>query len=96
MTKDIFGRQAIRRVNVSLDEKLLRRIAEETGGQYFNVKDPRGLEDALEDISELETTRVERDIYTHYNELFPRFLYPALALLVMATSLNMLAAKRLV
>lgn len=96
MAKDIFGRDTVRRVNVSLDERLLRRIAEETGGTYFNVRDPRGLKDAMEDIDDLETTRIERDIYTQYNELFPRFLYPALILLVAATSLNMLAAKRLI
>lgn len=96
MAKDIFGRKAIRKVNVSLDERLLRRIADETDGKYFNVRDPRGLKDALEDIDELETTRIERDIYTQYSELFPRFLYPALILLVAATSLNMLAAKRLI
>ncbi len=96
MAKDIFGRDTVRRVNVSLDEQLLRRIAEQTGGTYFNVRDPRGLEEALEDIDDLETTKVERDIYTQYNEFFPRFLYPALLLFVAATSLNMLAAKRLI
>lgn len=94
--RDIFGRETIRRANVSLDETLLRRIAEETGGRYFNVRDPRGLETALEDIDALETTRVDSDVYTQYNELFPRFLYPALILLVAATSLNMLAARRLI
>jgi Ca-activated chloride channel family protein len=96
LAKDIFGRETIQRGRVSLDEELLRRIATETDGTYFNVKDPRGLEAALEDINKLETTRVERDIYTQYKELFPRFLYPALILLVAATSLNMLAAKRLI
>ncbi len=96
MAKDIFGRNTIQRANVSLDEELLRRIADQTGGKYFNVRDPRGLEEALRDIDALETTKVERDIYTQYNELFPRFLYPALILLVTVTSLNMLAARRLI
>jgi Ca-activated chloride channel family protein len=94
--RDIFGRETFGRINVSLDEKLLRRIATQTGGRYFNVRDPRGLEKALEEIDELETTKVERDIYSQYNELFPWFLFPALGLFVAVTSLNMLAAKRLI
>jgi Ca-activated chloride channel family protein len=95
-SKDIFGRETLGRIQVSLDETLLRQIAKETAGQYFNVRDPRGLNAALADIDDLETTRIDRDIYSHYNELFPWFLLPALALFVAATSLNMLAAKRLI
>ncbi|NQU40021.1 MAG: VWA domain-containing protein [Lentisphaerae bacterium] len=94
--KDIFGRETTQQRPVSLDEELLRTIATETEGRYFNVRDPRGLKEALDDIDELETTRIDRDIYSQYKELFPWFLMPALLLFIAATSLNMLAAKRLI
>lgn len=94
--KDMFGRQRVYYADVAMDEALLRRIAEATGGRYFNVRDPRGLESALADIDDLETTRVERDIYSQYNELFPWFLFPAAILLIGATGVNMLATRRLI
>ena len=95
-TTDLAGRPAIGRNWVSLDERLLRKIAKETGGRYFNVRDPAGLEEAMAQINELETTRIEEDIYNQYNELFPRFLVPALGLIVLGTGCNMLIARRIV
>jgi Ca-activated chloride channel family protein len=95
-TRDVFGRDTIQYGVVSLDERLLRDIAEKTGGQYFNVRDPKGLAKAMASIDELETTRIEEDIYNQYNELFPRFLVPALGLMVLGTGLNMLIARRII
>ena len=94
--RDVYGRERIRWAEVAMDEPLLRHIAQETGGRYFNVQDPDGLEDALTVIDELETTRVEREEYEQYNELFPRFLLPALLLVAIGSGLNMTIAKRIV
>lgn len=94
--RDIFGRKSIYYAQVTLDESLLKRIAETTDGKYFNVRDPKGLEKALEDIDNLEKTKVERDIYNQYNELFPWFVGPAIGLIALATGLNMLIARRIV
>jgi len=94
--RDLFGRRVVQYAHVILDEALLRQIAETTGGRYFNVRDPDGLETALADINRLEKTRVERDVYRQYNELFTWFLWPAATLIVLATGLNMLAARRVV
>lgn len=94
--RDQFGRDVIARMEVSMDEDLLRNIAKTTGGQYFNVTDPRGLDRALDAISKLEKTKVEQDIYNQYNELFPWLLMPALCLIVLGTGLNMLAARRII
>ena len=93
--RDLFGRDRIHFAHVELDEALLKRIADDTGGQYFNVRDPKGLDRALNDISALETTRVERDVYQQYEELFNWFLTPALLLIVTGTGLNMLTAQRI-
>jgi Ca-activated chloride channel homolog len=96
LAKDVFGRDVIQYAEVTLDENLLRRIADETGARYFNVRDPKGLEKAMADIDKLEKTRIERDVYQQYDELFPWFLYPALVLLIAAAGLNMLISKRIV
>ena len=94
--RDIFGREAIQWARVVLDEALLKRIADTTGGKYFNVRDPKGLERAMRDISSLETTRVEREVYQQYNELFGFALAPGLALVALGAGLNMLWARRMI
>ena len=82
--------------HVTLDERTLRRIADETGARYFNVRDPDGLAAAMEEIDSLEKTRVERDLYSQYNELFPWFLTPGLVLIILGSVGNMLCTKRIV
>jgi Ca-activated chloride channel family protein len=94
--RDIFGRDTIQYAEVTLDEALLRRIASETGGAYYNVRDPKGLEAAMKRIDALEKTEIERECYQHYDEFFPRFLAPAAVLLALACGLNMAAARRIV
>ena len=92
---DRFGRKVIAHAQVTLDEKLLRTVATETGGSYFNVKDEKGLENALDQINALEKTRVDQDIYRQYRELFLYFLTPGLTLLLLGTTLNMAVTRRL-
>jgi len=93
---DAFGRQAIRHAWVTFDETLLRQIADETGGVYYNVRDAKGLDGALESINTLETTKIEHSVYRQYEELFTRFALSALALLLATVSLNMAIARRVV
>jgi Ca-activated chloride channel family protein len=59
------------------------------------VRDPDGLEEAMRTIDELEKTEIDRDVYSQYNEKFPYLLLPALGLVVLATGMNMLAARRI-
>jgi Ca-activated chloride channel homolog len=94
--RDMFGRAAVVPAMVSMDEGQLKRIAEAAGGLYFNVRNPRGMEKALDEINKLEKTSVERDVYNQYNELFGRFLWPGLGLLALATTLNMAVTRRIV
>jgi len=82
--------------NVELDEELLGNIAKNTGGRYFNVRNPGGLDKAMEEINKLEKTKVERNIYEQYNELFPFFLWPALCFIAAGTGLNMMISRRIV
>lgn len=96
LVQDVFGHEAIQYAEVRIDEDLLRRIAETTKGQYFNVRDPKGLAKALTEIDKLEKTAVNREIYNQYNEWYLHFLAPGLVLLIMAASLNMLSFKEIV
>lgn len=94
--RNAFGREEIRRVQVSMDEELLRGIAAATGGKYFNVRDARGMRLALDDIDKLEKTRVRRLVYSRYSEYFALLLGPGLALIALALGLNTAACGRLV
>lgn len=94
--RDVFGRPTIGWLDVKLDEEMLKKIAETTGGRYFNATDRDGLAAALEHINDLEKTTVERDIYHHYNELFPWCLGPALGFLLLGSCLNMMVGRRIV
>lgn len=89
LVKDAFGRNVVQYGPVSLDEELLRRIAAQTRGRYFNVKDPHGLTGAMDDINKLEKTRIDTTIYNQYNELFFRFLAPGMGLLMLGAGLNL-------
>ncbi len=93
---DRMGRKIVDYANVRMDEPMLRKIANETNGSYFNVKDEKGLEKALSKINELETTRIEQDIYRQYRELFTHFLFPGMALILLGLTLNMTLTRRLI
>lgn len=94
--KDMFGRKRIVYNQSRLDEALLRKIALETDGEYFNVRDPKGLKAAMKEIDELEKTKIERDVYEQFNELMSYFLLPGLVFLSLGTILNMITTRRLI
>lgn len=71
-----------------VDERLLTRIAEETGGRYFSARDRAGLEDIYDEISRLETSQLGGERYERYTELAPWFLVPAILLLALDLALR--------
>jgi Ca-activated chloride channel family protein len=72
-------------MQVEIDEASLTRIAEITGGIYYRATDRPSLEKIFEDIGKLEKTRIEVKTYTHYDERFLSFLFPAGVLLLLGT-----------
>lgn len=64
-----------------IDEQLLRRIAEETGGRYFRAKDKEGLQNIYKQIDQMEKSKIEISSYKRYKELFLPFVLAALGLL---------------
>ncbi len=69
---------------VQIDEDLLKRIAERTGGEFFRATDPESLRAIFERIDRLEKTEIKLARYRRYRELFPNVVAAAAALLAMA------------
>ena len=93
--RDIFGREVIQYTDMTFDEKQLKTIAGKTGGTYFAVNDRDSLKRALEEIDQLETTRIDADAYDRWAEHFGGFLLLGALLVIMAVSLSMSATRRM-
>ena len=75
----LFGKRYVQ-ANVEIDEMILKRIADITGGLYFRARDPKSLTEIYERINELEKTEVKVKEYRSYDELFGYWLLPAMGL----------------
>lgn len=89
MARDMFGSSFVVYHPVSIDEKTLSEIAGITGGRYFNVRDHKGMEQALNEISKLEKTRIDREVFNLYREWAAWLLAPAAALIALAAIMGM-------
>jgi Ca-activated chloride channel family protein len=64
-----------------IDEALLRKIASETGGQYFRARDKEGLKATYSQIDQLEKSKIDITTFTRSEERFLPFILAALAFL---------------
>ena len=94
LARDMFGRQRVIFDLSGFDEKQLRSIAKKTGGTYFPVNDRDSLEEALKEIDQLETTKLDADVYNRWREHFVLFLLLGAVLVLLAVSLSMSASRR--
>jgi len=78
--ENIKGKRTIVTTN-ALDEDLLKRIASETGGEYFRARDKAGLQIIYNEIDKMEKSKVEVQSLRHYKEEFIPFLLAALGFL---------------
>lgn len=69
-TKDFFGRDVLVDVEVNIDEDLLKKIADMTGGKYFRATNQEKYEAIYEEINELEKTILEELKYYNYDEKY--------------------------
>jgi Ca-activated chloride channel family protein len=67
--------------NNFLDEELLRRIATETGGEYFRARDKLSLQSIYGQIDKMEKSKIEIQSLRHYYDEFIPLLLAALGLL---------------
>ncbi|KPL00487.1 MAG: aerotolerance regulator BatA [candidate division Zixibacteria bacterium SM23_73_3] len=77
----IFGRRYIYIEN-EIDEPTLKQIAQITGGAYFRAKDEKALSRIYKQISQMEQTKIKVKEYLQYNELFSKYAFMGLVLLV--------------
>ncbi len=89
-----FGRR-LQQIETRIDEALLRRIADRTGGIMDRATDPEALARIFRTIDELETGRYETRISTWHRELAGWFAAPALLLLLIAAWLREVWLRRL-
>jgi len=73
-----FGTQ-LQGLHGEFDEKLLRRIASITGGEYFNVADADGMRKVMDQINSLERTEKNIEKFVEYREYAPAVALAALA-----------------
>ena len=85
---DVFGRKRYRNVEVDLDEDTLKKIAEQTGGQYFRADSQVKLREIYDRIDEMEKTEVEVERYFNYDEWFPFLVIAGLSLLLLELILS--------
>lgn len=89
------GASQLVQVQVSIDEDLLRAIAESTGGRYFRADDAAALDAIYDEIDRLETTELEETRFAEYDERFDRFVALGLLLAVAALLLRATVLRRI-
>ena len=79
------GQTVVRRVlmRVPVDEPLMRRIAERTGGKFFKAGDRQSLQEVFREIDRLEKTPLQVKRYVRYKEAFPPLVWAGLSLLLL-------------
>lgn len=78
----IFGRGRDIPSRVSIDTKLLTKIAEETGGKFYRATDNTSLEKIYDTIDQLEKTEIEMNVYKRYAEVYRPFVYLSLLVFI--------------
>jgi Ca-activated chloride channel family protein len=89
------GHTQLMQTTVSIDETLLRKIADRTGGQYFRATDHASLEKIYAQIDKLERTTIEEERFTEYHQYYAWFAGAAMALISLAFLLRGSVLRRL-
>src|SRR5436190_1794162 len=95
--RDIVTENVSRKKNAAgdhLDEELLRKIANETGGQYFRATNKDGLKRIYEQIDVLTKSRIEVTTFKRAEEKFLPFVLAALGLLFLEVLLRFTLLKK--
>ena len=82
-------------MKVEIDEKMLRQIAEQTGGEYFRATNEQTLKAVYEKINTLEKSEVEVENRTTLYEEYLIFVLWALAALIAEFIINRIVLKRI-
>ena len=80
--QDAFGRTITRNMPVEIDEDVLKKIAETTGGSYFRATDNSKLREIYQQIDQMEKTRLDIKQFSKKKEEYFPFLLAAMLLLL--------------
>lgn len=81
-------------VLIEFDEMTLKKVAKIGGGKYFRATDSKALAKIYAEIRTMEKTRFEITKRRPVIEEFPRYLWPAALLLVLAFALDATIARK--
>ena len=79
----------LRNMPVEIDEDLLKRVAESTGGRYFRATDNTKLSEIYSEINRMEKVRTTVDSFPVYKELFDKYAVWALVCLLLELVLRL-------
>ena len=89
------GQMALRQMHVEIDEAMLRKIADKTGGQYFRATDAKSLAKIYAQIDKLERASFEEERFTEYHQFYGWFVAAAMILVVLSFGLRGTILRRL-
>lgn len=90
----VFGRRYVN-VENEIDEESLRQIAQLTDGKYYRAKDVDGLKKTYDEISSLETTKIETKQYLRFKELYMYLLTLGFGLILIEVVLSQTRFRKL-
>ncbi len=83
-----------RMMDVEIDEAVLSRVADNTGGKYFRATDEESLSTIYDEISDMEKTEVKVKEYYNYRDLFHLFLLPGLLFILISEGIGLSVWRR--
>ncbi|MBP5717250.1 MAG: VWA domain-containing protein [Bacteroidales bacterium] len=92
---DIFGREIRQVVKPDLDEDLLRRIAQTTGGRYFRATSKDKLTSIFKEIDQMEKSKISVREFSRREEEFLPFVIWAIVLLMLHVALRQTVLKNI-
>lgn len=92
---DVFGNKRYVPVEVDIDDEMLKKVAEKTGGKYYRADSTDTLRGIYADIDRLERSDVEVRKFMRYEELYAWCIVPGLALVLLELMLANTVWRRL-
>ncbi len=92
---DFFGRRIYDNDPEDLDEEVLQKIADMTGGKYYRADNSQRFQAIYAEIDKLEKTEAEVKKFSRHNELFAWLITPGLGLLLLEVLLRHTIWRRL-
>ena len=83
----------VRKMPVEIDEDLLKRVAEATGGRYFRATDNTKLSEIYSEIGRMEKVRTTVDSFPVYKELYAPYVLAALGCLLLLLVLKLFVRR---